>query len=114
MSEDVSLENLINIYKRKLYKDEKARGHDPNDIHVQSRVNKVISRLKKDPKKLPGVRDELNAIYNQGQETQNKFLISIRKIKKKDKEVMVCLDHEVEESKKWMKFSEFIKDVQAI
>ena len=27
---------------------------------------------------------------------------------------MVCLDQSVEESKKWMKFSDFIKDVQAI
>ena len=27
---------------------------------------------------------------------------------------MVCLDQSIEESKKWMKFSDFIKDVQAI
>ena len=69
VSEDIPLDKLYNIYKKKLYKDEKERGHDPTDANVQSRVNKIISRLKQEPKKLPAIREELNEIYNQGQET---------------------------------------------
>ena len=73
-----------------------------------------VKKFENNPRLASSIRQNINKLYEAGQETQNKFLISLRKIKKKDKEVMVCLDQSVEESKKWMKFSDFIRDVQAI
>ena len=51
-----------------------------------------VKKFENNPRLASSIRQNINKLYEAGQETQNKFLISLRKIKKKDKEVMVCLD----------------------